>query len=140
MIILLKLPNEKIPSFMRMWKNSNAMERQVADIVTFFDLVSSRAPSNYDLYQAGLETIASTIDLAHILGQPINGSALVDRYEALPIKNNHDLVIDGHFLLKNGVPAGPRVGLLLEEIKKAVLEGVISNNEAAITEFLSLNN
>lgn len=140
MIILLKLPNEKIPSFMRMWKNSNAMERQVADIVAFFDLVSSRAPSNYDLYQAGLETIASTIDLAHILGQPINGSALVDRYEALPIKNNHDLVIDGYFLLKNGIPAGPRVGLLLEEIKKAVLEGVISNNEAAITEFLSLNN
>ena len=140
MIILLKLPNEKIPSFMRMWKNSNAMERQVADIVAFFDLISSRAPNNYDLYQAGLETIASTIDLAHILGQPINGSALVDGYEALPIKNSHDLVIDGHFLLKNGIPAGPRVGLLLEEIKKAVLEGVISNNEAAITEFLSLNN
>ena len=140
MIILLKLPNEKIPSFMRMWKNSNAMERQVADIVAFFDLISSRAPNNYDLYQAGLETIASTIDLAHILGQPINGSALVDGYEALPIKNSNDLVIDGHFLLKNGIPAGPRVGLLLEEIKKAVLEGVISNNEAAITEFLSLNN
>ena len=140
MIILLKLPNEKIPSFMRMWKNSNAMERQVADIVAFFDLISSRAPNNYDLYQAGLETLASTIDLAHILGQPINGSALVDGYEALPIKNSHDLVIDGHFLLKNGIPAGPRVGLLLEEIKKAVLEGVISNNEAAITEFLSLNN
>lgn len=97
MIILLKLPNEKIPSFMRMWKNSNAMERQVADIVAFFDLISSRAPNNYDLYQAGLETIASTIDLAHILGQPINGSALVDGYEALPIKNSHDLVIDGHF-------------------------------------------
>lgn len=139
MIILLKLSNDKIPHFMRMWKNSNAMERQVADIVAFFDLISSHAPNNYDLYKAGLETIVSTIDLAHILGQPINGSALVDSYEALPIKNNHDLVVDGHFLLKNGIPAGPRVGLLLEEIKKAVLEGVISNNEAAITEFISLN-
>lgn len=139
MIILLKLPNDKIPHFMRMWKNSNAMERQVADIVAFFDLISSHAPNNYDLYKAGLETIVSTIDLAHILGQPVNGSALVDSYEALPIKNNRDLVVDGHFLLKNGIPAGPRVGLLLEEIKKAVLEGVISNNEAAITEFISLN-
>ena len=139
MIILLKLPNDKIPHFMRMWKNSNAMERQVADIVAFFDLISSHAPNNYDLYKAGLETIVSTIDLAHILGQPINGSALVDSYEALPIKNNRDLVVDGHFLLKNGIPSGPRVGLLLEEIKKAVLEGVISNNEAAITEFISLN-
>ena len=139
MIILLKLPNDKIPHFMRMWKNSNAMERQVADIVAFFDLISSHAPNNYYMYKAGLETIVSTIDLAHILGQPINGSALVDSYEALPIKNNRDLVVDGHFLLKNGIPAGPRVGLLLEEIKKAVLEGVISNNEAAITEFISLN-
>ncbi len=139
MIILLKLPNDKIPHFMRMWKNSNAMERQVADIVAFFDLISSHAPNNYDLYKAGLETIVSTIDLAHILGQPVNGRALVDSYEALPIKNNRDLVVDGHFLLKNGIPAGPRVGLLLEEIKKAVLEGVISNNEAAITEFISLN-
>ena len=139
MIILLKLPNDKIPHFMRMWKNSNAMERQVADIVAFFDLISSHAPNNYDLYKAGLETIVSTIDLAHILGQPVNGRALVDSYEALPIKNNRDLVVDGHFLLKNGIPAGPRVGLLLEEIKKAVLEGVISNNEAAITEFISSN-
>lgn len=139
MIILLKLPNDKIPHFMRMWKNSNAMERQVADIVAFFDLISSHAPNNYDLYKAGLETIVSTIDLAHILGQPVNGSALVDSYEALPIKNNRDLVVDGHFLLKNGIPAGPRVGLLLEEIKKAVLEGIIGNNEAAITEFISLN-
>ena len=80
MIILLKLPNDKIPHFMRMWKNSNAMERQVADIVAFFDLISSHAPNNYDLYKAGLETIVSTIDLAHILGQPVNGSALVDSY------------------------------------------------------------
>lgn len=53
MIILLKLPNDKIPHFMRMWKNSNAMERQVADIVAFFDLISSHAPNNYDLYKAG---------------------------------------------------------------------------------------
>ncbi len=140
MIILLKLPNEKIAHFMRIWKNSNAMERQVADIVGFFDLISSRAPNNYDLYKAGLRTIVSTIDLANILGQPINGRALVDRYEALPIKDSHDLVVDGHFLLKNGIPAGPRVGLLLEEIKKAVLEGIVSNNEEAITEYIALNN
>lgn len=140
MIILLKLPNEKIAHFMRIWKNSNAMERQVADIVSFFDLISSRAPNNYDLYKAGLRTIVSTIDLANILGQPINGRALVDRYEALPIKDSHDLVVDGHFLLKNGIPAGPRVGLLLEEIKKAVLEGIVSNNEEAITEYIALNN
>ena len=48
-------------------------------------------------------------------------------------------MIYGHFFLQNGIPAGPKVGLLLEEIKKAVLEGVISNNKAAITEFISLN-
>ena len=140
MIILLKLPNDEIAHFMRMWKNSNAMERQVADIVSFFDLISSHAPSNYDLYKAGFNTIASTIDLAHIVGQPVNGSALIDSYEALPIKKSQDLVINGNFLLKNGVPAGPRIGKMLEEIKRAVVDGIINNTEEEITSFLANNN
>lgn len=141
MIILLKIPTNKIARFMRKWKNSNAMERQVAEIVEFFDLVSAQDPTNFDLFNSNLKTIASTIDLAHILGQPINGQALIDRYEALPIKNAQELAIDGSFLLKNGIPAGPRIGEILTDIKKAVTEGKIDNDEAQISQFLlELNN
>lgn len=136
MIILLKVDNQDIANFMRKWKNSNAMERQVAKIVEFFDLISSSIPTNYDLFKRDLKTIILTIDLAHILGQPINGSALVDRYEALPIKKPKDLAVDGKTLLKNGIPAGPKVGYLLREITQAVVERKIDNTEEAINEFI----
>lgn len=137
MIILLKVPTDQIAHFMRLWKNSNAMEREVADIVDFFDLISAHDPSNYDLFRSNLNTIASTIDLAHSLGQPINGQALIDRYEALPIKKSQDLAIDGNFLLKNGIPAGPRIGEILNEITEAVTEGKVVNDLQNITAYLS---
>ena len=142
MIILLKIPNDQIAQFMRMWKNSNALERQVANTVEFFDLISAQDPNNYDLFKVDLATIASAIDLAHILGQPINGQALIDRYEALPIKENHDLVINGSFLLKNGIPAGPQVGEILDKIIEKIVEGELVNDQKAIYQYLAnhLNN
>ena len=142
MIILLKIPNDQIAHFMRMWKNSNALERQVANTVEFFDLISAQDPNNYDLFKVDLATIASAIDLAHILGQPINGQALIDRYEALPIKENHDLVINGSFLLKNGIPAGPQVGEILDKIIEKIVEGELVNDQKAISQYLAnhLNN
>ena len=142
MIILLKIPNNQIANFMRMWKNSNALERQVANTVEFFDLISAQDPNNYDLFKVDLATIASAIDLAHILGQPINGQALIDRYEALPIKENRDLVINGSFLLKNGIPAGPQVGEILNKIIEKIVEGELVNDQKAISQYLAnhLNN
>lgn len=139
-IILLKIPNDEIAHFMRMWKNSNALERQVAKTVEFFDLISAQDPTNYDLFLSDLPTIASAIDLSHILGQPINGQALIDRYEALPIKEDSDLVINGSYLLKNGIPAGPQVGEILAEIKKQVVEGNLVNDKKEIEKFLISRN
>lgn len=136
MIVLLKLNTKDVPKFMRAWKNSNAMTRQVTKVIEFFDLISDTTPSNYDLFKSDLKTILTTIDLAHILGQPINGNALYDRYEALPIKNHNDLVIDGKFLLKSGIPAGPKIGELLDTITEAVVEGKIANNEQEIVSYL----
>lgn len=85
-ILLLKIPNEQIHQFMRDWKNSNAMAEQVERIINLFDLISSRAPSDYELFLAGEKTLINTIDVAHIIGQPIASEALIDRYMALPIK------------------------------------------------------
>ncbi|QNQ82357.1 CCA tRNA nucleotidyltransferase [Lactobacillus sp. PV037] len=136
MIVLLKLNTKDVPKFMRAWKNSNAMIHQVTKIIEFFDLISDTTPSNYELFKSDLKTILATIDLAHILGQPINGSALYDRYEALPVKSAKELAIDGKFLLKSGIPAGPKIGELLDTITEAVVEGKIANNEEEISAYL----
>lgn len=96
-IILLKMPNDEISKFMHDWKNSNAMTEKVERVVSLFDLISDHAPTDYELFQAGEETLLNAIDVARILGQPISSEALVDRYTALPIKSASELAVDGRF-------------------------------------------
>lgn len=139
-IILLKIPNDKIGKFMRNWKNSNAMADAVERVVELFDLLASQAPTDYDLFKAGEATLLNTIDVAHILGQPISAEALVDRYDALPIKNSSDLIVDGRFLIKNGIEPGPKLGILLNSIREKVVEGELENSKAAIKKFIEEQN
>lgn len=135
-ILLLKMPNERIHGFMRDWKNSNATTEKVERIINLFDLISDHAPSDYELFQAGEETLVNTIDVAHILGQPIASEALIDRYMALPIKQPGELAIDGRFLIQRGMRPGSQLGKTLNWIRAMVVAGELENNQEAIEDYL----
>ncbi|RMC48762.1 CCA tRNA nucleotidyltransferase [Lactobacillus sp. ESL0228] len=139
-IILLKIQNDQISKFMHNWKNSNAMTIKVEKIVSLFDLISEHSPTDFELFEAGKDVLLNTIDVAHILGQPINSEVLVDRYMALPIKSSSELAVDGRFLIKEGFKPGPRLGEVLNEIKHKVIDGNLENSEEAVRTYLtSLN-
>lgn len=135
-ILLLKMPNERIHGFMRDWKNPNATTEKVERIINLFDLISDHAPSDYELFQAGEETLVNTIDVAHILGQPIASEALIDRYMALPIKQPGELAIDGRFLIQRGMRPGAQLGKTLNWIRAMVVAGELENNQEAIEDYL----
>ena len=135
-IILLKISDNQIAHFMRDWKNSNAMTEKVRKIVALFDLISEKSPSDLELFNAGKDILLNTIDVAHILGQPINSEALVDRYTALPIKSMSELAIDGQFLIANGIKPGPKLGQILNEIKQKVISGELGNSKDDIQDYL----
>ena len=135
-IILLKISDDQIARFMRDWKNSNAMTEKVRKIVALFDLISEKSPSDLELFNAGKDILLNTIDVAHILGQPVNSEALVDRYTALPIKSMSELAIDGQFLIANGIKPGPKLGQILNQIKLKVIAGELDNSEDEIQEYL----
>lgn len=135
-IILLKISDNQIARFMRDWKNSNAMTEKVRRIVALFDLISEKSPSDLELFNAGKDILLNTIDVAHILGQPVNSEALVDRYTALPIKSMSELAIDGQFLIANGIKPGPKLGQVLNQIKQKVIAGELDNSEDEIQEYL----
>lgn len=135
-IILLKLSNEQINQFMRDWKNSNAMIDQVQRIVEFFDILSDHVPTDFELFTVGQPILLNTIDVAHILGQPVDSEALVDRYMALPIKKSNELAIDGRYLIEQGFRPGPKLGKVLTEIKEAVVTGELANEKVAIAKYL----
>lgn len=136
-ILLLKLPNDQIRKFMRDWKNSNATTEKVERIVNFFDLLADHTPSDYELFEVGEETLVNTIDVAHLLAQPVDSEALVDRYAALPIKKASELAVDGRFLIERGMRPGAQLGQTLDKIKKAVVAGEIENNKEAIEQYLN---
>ena len=135
-IILLKISDDQIARFMRDWKNSNAMTEKVRKIVALFDLISEKSPSDLELFNAGKEILLNTIDVAHILGQPVNSEALVDRYTALPIKSMSELAVDGQFLIANGIKPGPKLGQILNQIKQKVIAGELNNSEDDIQDYL----
>lgn len=135
-IILLKVPNEKIGKFMRDWKNSNAMTEKVEQVIKMFDLIADHVPTDYNLFEAGEDIIINTIDVAHILGQPVSSEALVDRYLALPIKKPSELAVDGRFLIKRGMRPGAQLGHTLNKIRELVVAGEIENSEEAIEQYL----
>ena len=135
-IILLKISDDQIARFMRDWKNSNAITEKVRKIVTLFDLISEKSPSDLELFNAGKDVLLNTIDVAHILGQPINSEALVDRYTALPIKSMSELAVDGQFLIANGIKPGPKLGQILNEIKQKVISGELANSKDDIQDYL----
>ena len=135
-IVLLKISDDQIARFMRDWKNSNAMTEKVRKIVTLFDLISEKSPSDLELFNAGKDVLLNTIDVAHILGQPINSEALVDRYTALPIKSMSELAVDGQFLIANGIKPGPKLGQILNEIKQKVISGELANSKDDIQDYL----
>ncbi|WP_223901786.1 CCA tRNA nucleotidyltransferase [Lactobacillus laiwuensis] len=139
-IILLKISDNQIARFMRDWKNSNAMTEKVRKIVALFDLISEKSPSDLELFNAGKDILLNTIDVAHILGQPVNSEALVDRYTALPIKSMSELAIDGQFLIANGIKPGPKLGQILNEIKQKVISGELGNSKDDIQDYLQQMN
>ena len=136
-IVLIKLNTAEIGHFLREWKNSNEINHQVQEIIQCFDAVTVGELSNRQLFDFGMTTIASTIDLANILGEPINGVVLIDRYNNLPLKTSKELVIDGKFLMENfQIKAGPKIGQLLMKILDAVLLGDVKNNQESIKKYV----
>lgn len=136
-IVLIKLNTAEIGHFLREWKNSNEINHQVQEIIQCFDTVTEGELSNRQLFDFGMTTIASTIDLANILGEPINGVVLIDRYNNLPLKTSKELVIDGKFLMENfQIKAGPKIGQLLMKILDAVLLGDVKNNQESIKKYV----
>ena len=56
---------------------------------------------------------------------------LTAAYQQLPIKNDHELALNGGDLIQQlGLKPGPQLGQLLAAVKTAVLTGVVENQKS----------
>lgn len=136
-IVLLKIANNKIKSFLKNWKNSNETIREVGGIVKLFDIITERTPTNFEIFESGQNTLLAAIDLANILGVDVNPIVLNDRFEHLAIKTRQDLAVDGRYLMEElNLKPGPEIGKLLNLILENVVNGQLKNNVENITNFV----
>lgn len=117
--------------FLKSWKLSNQLIKDVAAINHFLDDLAGDKVDNRSLFACGQQRLLAAIDAAQVLGIPVDSSKLLQQYRDLPLKDRHQLAIDGGTILKTtGIKPGPRLGQIIAQLTDAVIMGQVANQTA----------
>ncbi|GEN94958.1 CCA tRNA nucleotidyltransferase [Pediococcus ethanolidurans] len=127
---VLTISSNQSHHFLKAWKTSNELISAVSNGLDLFEAMDQNAVSEQILFQTGKTVIKDVLTVANVLPNAGNSDQLLDRYEALPIKNSHELKINGGILLKAHITTpGPQLGKLLAILLNKVLTGKIENKQ-----------
>lgn len=125
----LGLSNKQVSSFLKRWKASNNLIRQVKRIVPLVSCLRERSLDAMNMYNGGENALHDANQVAKLYGWAKDDAALAELYQALPIKNSKELAVDGRALIADGqIKPGPRLGRILNDLTTAVVEGRIAND------------
>lgn len=137
----LALQENQIRSFLKEWKCSNQMIKEVQLIVHGLIQRKQEKLSPLNLYQLGKDTALKTEELMVYFGEIPQLKEIAESYDQLPIKSLKDLAIDGKKLLtESGKKPGKWVSDALLLAEQAVIEGKIMNEENVLFSYLRKNN
>lgn len=135
LIISLSIQNSK--PFLKAWKTSNDFQRCVAQLVTLYHIRQERPFEKLDIYQYGKKLARLIESLRQAMGQDVDMAYIEQLDQALAIHDKHDIVVNGSHLIKNFVlKPGPELGVILERIELAIVEGHLANELDAIEAFV----
>lgn len=116
------------------WKSANEVIADSQHTLAFSRLLQVNPnPSALDLYQINPQIIARLASVWPVLNLTADFERLLVEYQQLPIKERHQLAIDGVVLIKNlGLKPGPEIGQCLEAVEQAVVSGQVVNQPIAL--------
>ncbi len=120
--------------FLRLWKHSNDLIKQVRKGIHLLNELRLGEVSDWDLYEVGdaIEPTLETLALSELM---VDDTALRTRYANLPIKNKQELAINGGILASElGLKPGPVFGKLLQQLEMQVVGGQLKNERAVLIE------
>lgn len=133
----LNLAEADIRSFLKQWKCSNQIIRQVQQVLGGLRWRKQADYSAVLLYELQAENIALVESLLPYFGQENQSQQSLSAYEQLPIKNLTQLAINGHDLMTSFEKKG---GAWLKEAlslcEQAVIEKKVANQQSALLAFL----
>lgn len=129
-----------INSFLKTWKLPVKKIKKIVQIVNWLTIRLKTDWTVESLYEAGADTIFSTERIYNLLhNQKVDRriNHLLERYEALPIKQRSELEVTGNDIQEwFQKKQGPWIKEILEMIEKAVIHQKVSNHKQLIREWL----
>lgn len=135
--VMISLAIEDPKSFLKAWKTSNDFQRYVTKLIALYRIRQERSFEKLDIYQYGKEmaSLVEGLRKAQILSVDMDHIEALD--QALAIHNKHDIVLNGSHLIKDfGMEPGPQLGLMLEKVELAIVEGCLDNDFTTIEAFV----
>lgn len=135
---------EHVASFLRQWKLSNRLIKDVQAILHALSLVRSFTDwTNETLYAVGAATALSAETVRSLIngenGEE-NGQALRAKLASLPIQTRQDLAVTGKEIIDwYGRKGGPWVEETLRKLEQAVLAGIVENEKERMKAWLKWN-
>ncbi len=136
-LFILQAEEPNVRQFLKDWKTSNDFQKRVSAIVSAFRLRKTGCLSAWDVYTYGSEILLLVEDLRGGLGLPTDHAHILTLEASLPIQSKKDMCLNGRDLMETyGLSAGPHLGDILDELEKAMVMGLVSNEKEVVSHYL----
>ncbi|HHJ6172124.1 TPA: CCA tRNA nucleotidyltransferase, partial [Streptococcus pyogenes] len=135
--VMISLAIEDPKSFLKAWKTSNDFQRYVTKLIALYRIRQERSFEKLDIYQYGKKMASLVEDLRKAQSLSVDMDRINTLDQALVIHDKHDIVLNGSHLIKDfGMKSGPQLGLMLEKVELAIVEGRLDNDFTTIEAFV----
>lgn len=128
----LGLAPQAITTFLKQWKTSNELIKQVRAIIPVVKQLHLHQLDALGMFRAGWPAIQDANQVAKLYGwdQPIE--ELRSAYQQLPITSDRELEVNGRLLIKAGIQPGPLLGKIINQLTVQVVTGQLKNEQAEL--------
>lgn len=135
LLVMLELDQPK--AFLKAWKTSNDFQRRVTMMTSLYQIRQERQLEKWDIYSFGKDLALLVEDLRQAQGLVSEVKRIEGLYQELTIHDKHEIVVNGSYLIRElGMKPGPQLGMLLNQIEQAIVEGRLVNQREHIEAFV----
>ena len=136
LMMMLDLNSADIRHFMKEWKCSNQLIREVTQMVPALQLRLKQGWDSWTLYQLGRELALSVEYRLYYFEQEPNLEKVRVLYQFLQINSLKDLAVKGNEVMEHfDYPRGPWISTTLNALERAVVAGELANHKEELFRF-----
>ncbi|WP_353990326.1 CCA tRNA nucleotidyltransferase [Pediococcus argentinicus] len=129
------LSNDQLQKLLKDWKLPNSLIKTVEYTIQVLKMLQDEMIDQEVIFNAGEDNVRLASQIARLLD--ISDLDIINQYQMLPIKSVKELAVTGGELIKlKLIQPGPKLGLLLNDLKKVVIHNQVTNTQDDLVEYV----